>query len=806
MAAVRQLGRDAGFLRRHFAKHRHVAQLRKMNRHAERRRRRPPPSRPDQHRLSALERLVDPADQPGDRVFALLGQREIAVRPHEYDMVDRQPDVAAHEAAAGREETIVRRLGQFDRPPEAARLQRPALQQVDAVRSVRREVDRELDVDGVLVHGGELRQHLPHERRKIGPLQQPAEIDDIRRRPVCQPELAHARGRFVIRRGDERSVGLDAAREHDVRIPRDQRALPERQQVDFMLHVFAPVAGMHRRLALRVIQADDPRVVAFGPVDRPRPEPEHEPQHARVHVDAFLPHVQVRRMADARRMREIAVPVLVSGHPLHEQRHLLVLARQPADLPIDKRVLVHRAGVDGPHRLLERFIPLFRRPPVDAEDALVFAGERVPVLVFQERAGADDDRGLAVMLEHPHEPLPDVVGEPARQQFLPELGRAAEIALLRLLPHEQLPPAVVNDVRIEHVRADVPGIVRLQPRREPVSSRRLQNAPGEQHADALAADEAAADLALRDPEDVRERKVAAAQLQQARFAAGEHLEQPHLDPLLLTGRRIQRLLRLREHDVPVVQPVLAARDRGEQFGRFGARGDADGFVAVDPVREEHDGGVAVPGFQRMDVVAAAGPVHVDQHLRRLADARNRRKGVGVTNNGEVGDGFEFVEIRTGDAEEVADHQVGMPVGEQIGEAVEHVERPPAFPLDQPVDGRGEAFESPVSPELDDDGVRIRRKQRLVAAETDVDQFPSVPLRLPGEPRGQSPVLPDLVDLPHDVVAEPQPVDDVVDSPDAGADAVVHHAGTPQYIIIDNKQLYFHKWRSSHSEPESMLLD
>ncbi|WP_286892125.1 hypothetical protein [Thermobacillus sp.] len=117
-------------------------------------------------------------------------------------------------------------------------------------------------------------------------------------------------------------------------------------------------------------------------------------------------------------------------------------------------------------------------------------------------------------------------------------------------------------------------------------SRRLQNAPGEQHADALAADEAAADLALRDPEDVRERKVAAAQLQQARFAAGEHPEQPHL--------------------------------------------------------------------------AAADPVHVDQQLRRLAGARDRRERLGISDDGEAGHGFEFIQAGTGDAEEVADHQVGMP--------------------------------------------------------------------------------------------------------------------------------------------------
>ncbi len=97
---------------------------------------------------------------------------------------------------------------------------------------------------------------------------------------------------------------------------------------------------------LRRVQGHDARVVVVRAVHRPRAQPEHQPDHARVRIDVLVPDVRIEREPDAGHLRVEQVAVQVARDPLHQQRHLLVAVQQPALGPVAQRLLAHRAGVD----------------------------------------------------------------------------------------------------------------------------------------------------------------------------------------------------------------------------------------------------------------------------------------------------------------------------------------------------------------------------------------------------------------------------------------------------------------------------
>ena len=143
----------------------------------------------------------------------------------------------------------------------------------------------------------------------------------------------------------------------------------------------------------------------------------------------------------------------------------------------------------------------------------------------------------------------------------------------------------------------------------------------------------------------------------------------------------------------MVRAVGPAPDAAKQLSHLGAGRHADRFLVLDQVREEHRRRIALPDLERMDVEFAVDLVEVQKQLGRFADPGNRRIGGDIADNCKIGDRVQLVEIRAGHFEEIADHQVRMPVLQQVRQAVKDIKGLFAGRLDQMMDLGGKAFEA-----------------------------------------------------------------------------------------------------------------
>jgi hypothetical protein len=207
------------------------------------------------------------------------------------------------------------------------------------------------------------------------------------------------------------------------------------------------------------------------------------------------------------------------------------------------------------HRTLEGLVARLRRPLVDAEEAVVLAGKGAAEGVLQQARGADDDRRLAEIFEHQLELLGDLLGEGAGEHALAQFGRLFEIALRPFVGHEQLPPSVLDDVGIEHVRADVEGIAVFE-HFVPATGRVVdEDLAGEQQAHRLAADEPRTDEPRLDAQEVAQRQVFADEPEEL-LVAGEQQAAELFDHILLfldQGVRGVQVAGTEKEVVPVVQ-------------------------------------------------------------------------------------------------------------------------------------------------------------------------------------------------------------------------------------------------------------
>ena len=93
-------------------------------------------------------------------------------------------------------------------------------------------------------------------------------------------------------------------------------------------------------------------------------------------------------------------------------------------MAIGESVGVHGAGIDFFHRKDKGVEPFLARPLVDAEIALVFAGECIAVRIFQQAAGTDDYGALPVVIQDVPEFLLDILRKIPVHYFFPDgLGR-----------------------------------------------------------------------------------------------------------------------------------------------------------------------------------------------------------------------------------------------------------------------------------------------------------------------------------------------------------------------------------------------
>ena len=305
-----------------------------------------------------------------------------------------------------------------------------------------------------------------------------------------------------------------------------------------------------------------------------------------------------------------------------------------------------------------------------------------------------------------------------------------------------------------------------------------QDAACQQHPDRLAADVAAADHACADLNEVLQAEIAAGERDDALVAADqdriELLE--HSTASLAVGVLVQHLGGIEKETIPIVELAL----RGLAFAPLEVRVESGRVAAVDHgakrlalvnMRQEHGRRLALPDLDRLQVAAAFGPSDIDQNLRGLADACHGGVAVAAREQAEIGNRVEPIKVGTDDLEEIADHQVGGPGREQIGETVEDVEGAASVVRDQAVDVAGEGLEAAQGVDRDDLDARSGRDQGRMSAEAQIDDGAIACDGLRDKGLDEAAVVLDVVDAPDDVVADAQAVEDAIESGESGRDAL-----------------------------------
>ena len=296
----------------------------------------------------------------------------------------------------------------------------------------------------------------------------------------------------------------------------------------------------------------------------------------------------------------------------------------------------------------------------------------------------------------------------------------------------------------------VPGVLRDLP---------LRNLPRQQHAAGLAADGPAADHPLP------QRKV----ILRAEVLLHQRLEPAVLghgaaDDLLLgiPGEHALGELQLGEGEEAVVAVEILILPRlGKSLLNLveathpNAVGDCGKLPGIPPhaVREEHLLRVAVPHLHRVQVQLLFIGIDVQQQLCGVPDSGDGVEGMPATNQREVGHGVQLKQVRAGHAEEIAHHEVGVPHGLQLGQAVEHIERVPALPGDLLVNGHREGLEALVRVEARDVNAAQIPEHRFMLGKANVNHIPTVGNRLTCEGLRKCAKFLQLRNLPDHVVTE-----------------------------------------------------
>ena len=136
--------------------------LHEMHRNAETGRGRAPAARAKQDRPLTAQAIIEFTQLARDLIFTLLRQVQIRFDLNHDGITDGQADVSAHEVAARAEIKLLHIRHDAGRT-DAARLQRSALEEIDAVIAVLIEVAGILDINRVAVLLLEHTHHLCHD-------------------------------------------------------------------------------------------------------------------------------------------------------------------------------------------------------------------------------------------------------------------------------------------------------------------------------------------------------------------------------------------------------------------------------------------------------------------------------------------------------------------------------------------------------------------------------------------------------------------------------------------------------------------
>lgn len=264
------------------------------------------------------------------------------------------------------------------------------------------------------------------------------------------------------------------------------------------------------------------------------------------------------------------------------------------------------------------------------------------------------------------------------------------------------PQVVVDEKGVEHLGADVEGIMGFEPRVE-LGRVAAQHGARQQHAERLAADGTAADHARPHRKQVVEPQVFVDQARHRRIAREHQAAQPR-EPFLFggvgkTGASCRRhCFRGGELSCPVTDEGAVLQPRPLRIGkdfRYGAAVAyrAETVTRLPGVDQIHRGRRTMLDLDRPQVELFAAAEDVDEKLRGIGDHPDGRRGMAVAEHAEIGDGIQIKQARTGQTEEIAQHAVRLPGVGQIRQAVEHVERLAPCRLDDRVDLIHESVET-----------------------------------------------------------------------------------------------------------------
>ena len=181
---------------------------------------------------------------------------------------------------------------------------------MNPVGVVVREIQREFDVDGVLIGLLERLESLPHVLDEPGLGEQVVE-----RR---HPDLAGAagrRGKRFVGRGEHLHRHIGALFDHVEEVARHDAVGLKIDVIDPPLGVLADLLEVGFGPFLRHVERDEPGVVVVGAVHRPRPQAEDQPEHARLGIDALIPDVGIEGEPHAGRLRVIVPAVHLARRP-----------------------------------------------------------------------------------------------------------------------------------------------------------------------------------------------------------------------------------------------------------------------------------------------------------------------------------------------------------------------------------------------------------------------------------------------------------------------------------------------------------
>ncbi len=171
-------------------------------------------------------------------------------------------------------------------------------------------------------------------------------------------------------------------------------------------------------------------------------------------------------------------------------------------------------------------------------------------------------------------------------------------------------------------------------------------------------------------------------------------------------------------------------------------------------------------LDRPHIECAVRTENIEEELGGRLDRLGGVARVAAAQQAEIGDGFEPVEIGAGQHEEVAEHRIRIPVGREIGKAVEHVIRAEACLADDLVDAVNKDLEALFGVERVALAGRRLGQQRGMPGEAEVDQAAPVAQRGLNKGQHKRAVVVDARHMPDDVVARQNAADGGVERREA----------------------------------------